>query len=186
MSKIGSILKISAMTVGAAGGLLSAYSVYTDGNMHARKATKDSLSETYLDMYQKSLSSSRESHLLEKVKSFFHEQMLDDSVYPFVLNMKNHITGWCGQIIDNIIPIGLSAIAVLTPGFFKKHEVKVNGKIGSINSFISKVPLVNKLPKLPQAEKLGILTSAVSAVLLLLGSGQIFFNDVLGIGKEKM
>ncbi len=44
------------------------------------KQPKDRLCESYLDMYQKSLSSSQESHLLEKVKNFFNEQRLDDPV----------------------------------------------------------------------------------------------------------
>ncbi|HBG48946.1 MAG TPA: hypothetical protein DDW90_05495 [Cyanobacteria bacterium UBA9971] len=117
------LLKIPAMTIGAAGAVLSAYSIVKDGNAKARRETKDELGEKYVDMYVKNLSSSRESHLLEKVKRFVLKQKFDNSFYPFLLQAKNHVVNWVSETAENIIPIILSAIAIGAPKIIKNKKI---------------------------------------------------------------
>jgi hypothetical protein len=184
MVNTNSLIKIPAMTIGAAGAVLSAYSIVKDGNAKARCETKEELGKAYVDMSVKNLSSSRESHLLEKIKNYVTKQRLDNSFYPFLLQAKNHVINWIGETAENIVPITLSAIAIGVPILFKKPKINTSTTLAVNNSAI-KVPLLKRLRYLPYAEKLGTSVAAISAGLLLLGSGKFFVHDVLGIGKTK-
>jgi len=113
------LIKIPSMAIGAAGAVLSAYSIVKDGNAKARRETKDELGKSYLDMHIEHLSSSRESHLLEKVKRFVLKQKFDNSFYPFLLTAKNHVVNWVTETADHIVPIALSALAIGAPKLIK-------------------------------------------------------------------
>jgi len=176
------LLKIPAMTIGTAGAVLSAYSIVKDGNAKARRETKNELGEKYLDMHIEHLSSSRESHLLEKVKRFVLKQKFDNSFYPFLLNAKNHVVNWATETVDHIVPIALSALAIGAPILFKKPKIATTKELIAYNP-AKKVSLMKRLPYLKYAEKIGNGISKISAGLLILGAGKFFVHDVLGVGK---
>ena len=185
MSNSNLALKIPAMAVGVAGAALSAYSVVVDGNAKARCETKEELGEKYVDMYVKNLSSSRESHLLEKLKHYVMKQKLDNSFFPCLLQTKNHVVNWIGETVENIVPIALSAIAIGAPILLKKPKINTNIKSHIFYDPAVKTPLLKRLSYLPYAEKLGTKIAAISAGLLLLGSGKYFLHDIWGLGKSK-
>lgn len=180
------IIKIPSMTIGAAGGILSLYSIIADGNMHAEAETKEDMGKHYLDMYIKAGSSSRESNLLERVKKFVIGKRLDDTNYPMYLRIKNHSTGWVGEVVEHIVPLTLSAIALTSPLLFNRREANINKKLTGINKFTKKIPLISRLPKLPNAQRLGALTSATAAGLLIFGAVKVFLNEVWGLGKNDL
>lgn len=177
MSNNNLLIRIPSTAIGIAGGALAAYSTVVDGGRKGHEKTKEELAETYTDMYIKNLSSSRASHLLEKVKNYVAETRMDSNFYPFIYGVKNSIIGWTEELIENTPPLVLSAAAIFAPGVFKKHEAKIQPKIDKINKI-----LPAKL-KLSDAKTLGVKTSALAAGLLLLGAGYIFLTDVWGVGK---
>lgn len=125
------LIKIPSVAIGVAGAAVCGYSIVKDGNAKARKETKNELGDSYLNMYVKSLSSSRESHLLEKVKHYVNKLKFDNSIYPFILQTKNHVVSWISETADNILPVALSAIAIGAPAVLK------NKKAGAYTSAVS-------------------------------------------------
>ena len=192
------------MTIGVAGAAISAYNVVVDGNVKAQVQTKEELGADYVDMYVKNLSSSKESHLLEKVKNYLMDQKLDNSFYPFVINAKNHITSWINETVENIVPITLSVLAFSTPKLVEKYKagqikpmlnnffmnignlLKKTGTFIKDHNFLPKIfKIVKKIPKTLKAQSAEALIAGGAAGLLLFEAGRIFAYDALGIGKTK-
>jgi len=184
MSKTESILKISSMIVGGTGLLLSGYSIVADGSMKGESETKDDLGDQYVNMYVKNMSSSRESVLLEKIKKYVILKRLDNPLKTFVAAAKNYTISYVRETMENIPPIALSLGALITPLLFKKHETGINKKIEGINNVLKKIPLISHLPEVPKALRMGTYISAVSAGLLLLGTGKLFLHDIWGVTKD--
>jgi len=188
--------KIPSKTIGLASALICAYSIVSDGNLKARRETKEDLGNKYTDMYVKNLSSSKESNLLEKVKKYVTRVRLDSSFYPVVYGVTNHVVSWAKEVFENIVPITLSALALGAPLVFNKTPKLSTPKLSSCTTVAINDPeirnillkqqayLSNKAGKLGKAIKMGNLISAVSAGLLLLGAGKLFMHDVLGVGKS--
>jgi len=198
------LLKIPSMAIGATGLAVSAYNIVKDGNTIATCETKDELGEDYLDMYAKNLSSSRESHLLEKIKHYAEERRLNNSIYPIVIDAKNHVTCWAEEIIKNIVPISLSVLALTAPALVKKYKTNqimpmINNSLVKIDNFVGKMSgnlqksnitgkifdFAKKIPKSIKNQSAETIVAATAAGLLLVGTGKILIYDVLGIGKTK-
>ena len=123
MDKSNLLIKIPTIAIGVTGAAMTAYSIVADGNNKAVQSTKEEMGEGYVDMYVKNLSSSRESELLEKVKRYLLMQKLDSSIYPLLLQAKNHVVSWTGETIENIVPLALSALAIGAPKIIQNKKI---------------------------------------------------------------
>ena len=204
MSKTNLLFKIPSMAIGAAGAAISVYSIVVDGNVKAACETKDDLAEDYTDMYIKNLSSSKESELLEKVKEYVTEKRLDDPYIPFLFRAKNHALCWIKETEENLVPLGLSIMAMAAPTIIEKYKnaqimptvLKVLEKIDNSVTKICKAltntdfrnkmfSSIGKMLKCLTSQSAGTIIAATSAGLLLFGTGALFLHDVLGVGKSK-
>jgi len=111
------------MTIGATAALASAYNVVTDGNAKAKVHTKDELGADYVDMFIKNQSSSKESHLLEHIKSFVLEQRMDNTYVLGAIRAKNHLLSWAKELGENVLPIGMATVILGANKFFKNPRV---------------------------------------------------------------
>jgi len=198
------LLKISSMTIGATGLALSSYNIVKDGNIKAKRDTKDELGADYLEMHVQNLSSSRESHLLEKAKNFLLEKKFNNSYYSNFIMAKNHVVNWVGEIVENIVPITLSIVALTAPTLVEKYKTNqimpmINNSLESVDKFYGKIgerlknsnvsgkifDFAKKMPEKIKAQKAETIIAAAAAGILVLGAGKILIHDVMGIGKSK-
>jgi len=123
MTKPSLLFRVPVLTIGATAAMAAAYNVITDGNAKAKVLTKDELGEDYVDMFIKNQSSSKESHLLEHVKSYVLKQRMDNTYVLGFIRAKNYLASWGKELGENILPIGLSAVILGANKFFKNQKV---------------------------------------------------------------
>ena len=178
------VLKISSMTVGAVGAIASAYNILADGRMLGRHKTIDELGDSYLNTYANSLSSSKKSNLLEKVKGYVTQRRIDSPFYSFLVGAKNHALAYGQMFLRNFDTIAASAVAIGLPLLMRKPREGINKGIGRVNELIKKIPVIKHLPSMPDKEKFGVLGSAVGAGYLLFEVIRSSLGDVFGVGKR--
>lgn len=122
---------LPAKIIGGAGALACAYNVLVDGRIKSKQETEDELADHYVDIYERNLSSTRRSTLLEKVKNFVTRMRLDTPFYPFIHSVKNYVTSTADEIMENFVPIILSFTALRGTKLFSNPAV---GKTVSVVS----------------------------------------------------
>ena len=178
------IIKISSMTLGAAGALASAYSVIKDGRMLGRHKTIDELGDSYVKIYANSRSSSKKSTLLEKAKGYITQRRIDSPIYSFLVGAKNHALAYGQVLLRNSDNIVASALAIGAPLLMRKRGEGVNKNIGRLNKLAQKIPIIKNMPQICGGEKFGVLASAAGAGYLIFDVIRASLGDIWGIGKR--
>ena len=104
-----------AVGVGILAGLLSLYSVFKDGAAKGANCAREEMADSYVDLFVKADTSSRYSHLIEKIKEPVAKFMFDNPIYPTYVKTKNFITSVAGEVVNNGVSIAAAGGAIAAP-----------------------------------------------------------------------
>ncbi len=156
--------------VGGTIGAVTVYNILNNGLDRGRQSANEEMAKGYTDLFRKSMSSPRESNLLESAKSGATRMLFGNDIYPTFVRIKNGIGGVISETFDNWLNI--AAIA----GIFVPLAANIQNV--TKNSFEEKFVNLMKHPFFSKT------LPVISAAYLLIMSAKTLAVDVLGFGKK--
>lgn len=116
----GNITNYLAKAVGIGGLALVGYESHCVGKMQAVNTGKSIKADTLSKQYLENMRMDSPSVIRQEVKRQIFNFHAEEGFTDFFTNIAGYVKGFGSMLITNIVPLGLSAGAVMTKGFFSK------------------------------------------------------------------
>jgi hypothetical protein len=112
--------EILAKTAGIGAIGLIGYDAHSTGNMLAKKNTEEAKSMTLHKRYFDDMTVDSSSVVKSKIKKRIFDFHLDENFFGFFDGVAGYAKGFGTMLVNNVIPLGLSAGALITKGGWSK------------------------------------------------------------------
>ena len=117
---MGIVANIVCKTAGIAGLSAVAYDAYAMAKHHSSAASAEITADTFEKVVAAQRSNSSASHVTGAMQSKVADLRMKNPIVPIFGKIKGFIEGFMSSLADNIIPTGLSALALGAKGKIQK------------------------------------------------------------------
>ena len=115
-----SVSNIVCKAVGIAGLSAVTYDAFAIAKHHSEAGAAEASADVFMKTVAAERSNSTASHVSGAVQNKIADLRMKNPVVPLFGKVKGFISGFFSTLGDNIIPIGLSSLALATKGFVQK------------------------------------------------------------------